>query len=190
MPTFPSAWLFSYPFAFLQQLYHEYFGPLNKFIRFPLAIPKWSMRTIGDSFKICRIKQGRHKTGTPPPLSFPQLTGCPLGSSEGVRSSTADSCYKNLKTGRFKAGDATQNSVLFVCLWNKRQRDIGSGGEKHQHSFMNYSSFLALILDSSVLCFCFSRCSSVFLHVNFFLFYYPVHHQLAGPWHQLKGHFP
>lgn len=41
---------------------------------------------------------------------------CPARLGERVRSCPASSSYMNLKTGRFKSGDATQYSVLFVCL--------------------------------------------------------------------------
>lgn len=41
---------------------------------------------------------------------------CPGRLGERVRSCPASSRYTNLKTERFKSGDATQYSVLFVCL--------------------------------------------------------------------------
>lgn len=46
----------------------------------------------------------------------PELRLCPEQLGERVRSCPAGSHYTNPKTGRFKSGDATQYSVLFVCL--------------------------------------------------------------------------
>lgn len=46
----------------------------------------------------------------------PEPRLCPGRQEERVRSCPAGSRYTNPKTGRFKSGDATQYSVLFVCL--------------------------------------------------------------------------
>lgn len=109
-------------------------------------------------------------------IQQPLKAAYPLKPHTGVRYRTGVSSYKNVKKGRFRAGDATQKSVLFVCLWNKMQPREKEEGNLHQNISMNYSLPLAMTCGGVGAAFWgshYHRCSCVCLPSSFFFSFCP-----------------